>query len=130
MAKYIEPDPNSLNILNTGTEITGDISSNDNIRLDGILNGNVITKGKLVIGESGKVIGTINCKNSDILGVVEGKINVSDLLSLKSTAHIKGDIFTSRLAIEPGCIFTGTCKMGDEKQGGYNGENGDKTDEE
>jgi cytoskeletal protein CcmA (bactofilin family) len=113
MAKYIENEPNSHNTITSGTEIIGDINSNGDIRLDGILNGNINARGKLVIGESGKVTGIINCKNSDIYGIVEGKINVTELLSLKSSAQIIGDIYSNRLAIEPGCKFTGSCKMGD-----------------
>lgn len=116
MAKYVENEPNSHNTITTGTEIIGDIHSNGDIRLDGVLTGNVNIKGKLVVGESGKVKGIINCKNSDIYGIVEGKINVGELLSLKSPSQIKGDIVTNRLAIEPGCNFSGTCKMSDEKR--------------
>lgn len=111
MGKFVENEPNSHNTITTGTEITGDINSTGDIRLDGFLNGNVNSKGKLVIGESGKVTGTINCKNADIYGVVDGKVNVSELLSLKATARVTGDILTNRLAIEPGCNFTGNCKM-------------------
>jgi cytoskeletal protein CcmA (bactofilin family) len=119
MAKFIESEPNSHNTITVGTEITGDIVSNGDMRLDGVLNGNLTAKGKLVVGESGKVNGVINCKNSDIYGIVEGKLNVSELLALKATAQIIGDIITNRLAIEPGCRFTGSCKMTDEySQGG------------
>ena len=123
MAKFIENEPNSHNTITVGTEITGDIVSNGDMRLDGVLNGNLTAKGKLVVGESGKVKGVINCKNSDIYGLVEGKLNVSELLALKSTAQINGDIVTNRLAIEPGCRFTGNCKMTDEtSQGGRSDE--------
>jgi len=115
MAKFIENEPNSHNTITAGTEITGDINSNGDIRLDGSLNGNLNSKGKLVVGESGRVKGIINCKNSDIFGIVEGKINVSELLSLKSSAQVVGDIITNRLAIEPGCNFSGNCKMTEEK---------------
>lgn len=115
MAKFIENEPNSHNTITAGTEITGDIISNGDIRLDGVLTGNITAKGKLVIGESGRVKGVINCKNSDIYGYVEGKINVTELLSLKAAAQIAGDIVTNRLAIEPGCRFSGNCKMTDEK---------------
>lgn len=114
MAKFIENEPNSHNTITVGTEITGDIVSSGDMRLDGVLNGNLNAKGKLVIGESGRVKGIINCKNSDIYGIVEGKINVTELLSLKATSQILGDIITNRLAIEPGCKFTGNCKMTDE----------------
>lgn len=111
MGKFVENEPNSHNTITSGTEITGDINSNGDIRLDGYLNGNLNAKGKLVIGESGKVTGTINCKNADIYGIVDGKVNISELLSLKATGRVTGDIITNRLAIEPGCIFTGNCKM-------------------
>ncbi|MDR2040441.1 MAG: polymer-forming cytoskeletal protein [Bacteroidales bacterium] len=110
MAKLVE-EPVSHNTITNGTEIIGDINSNGDIRLDGLLKGNLNTKGKVVVGPTGNVIGTINCKNSDIFGKVEGKITVSDLLSLKSTANLKGDIITNKLSIEPGCKFTGTCSM-------------------
>ncbi|MDP4207414.1 MAG: polymer-forming cytoskeletal protein [Bacteroidota bacterium] len=116
MAKYIENEPNLHNTITAGTEIQGDIKAEGDIRLDGTLNGNLYTKGKLVIGESGRVLGEINCKNSDIFGFVEGKLNVADLLSLKATAQIIGTIVTNRLAIEPGCKFSGTCKMINESQ--------------
>jgi cytoskeletal protein CcmA (bactofilin family) len=127
MAKYIENEPNSHNTITSGTEIVGDINSNGDIRLDGVLTGNINAKGKLVIGESGTVTGIINCKNSDIYGIVEGEINVTELLSLKANAQVKGNIFTNRLAIEPGCNFSGTCKMGDETRGSNS--NSEETDE-
>ncbi len=111
MAKYIEPEQNSHNTITNGTEITGDVNSSGDIRLDGMLKGNLKTKGKVVIGSTGRVTGTIECKNSDIFGYVEGKIYVGELLSLKNTANVKGDIITNKLAIEPGCKFSGTCSM-------------------
>ena len=114
MAKYIENESTSHNTINSGTEIIGDINSNGDIRLDGVLSGNINAKGKVVVGESGKVKGIINCRNADVFGLVEGKINVSELLSLNATAQILGDIVTNRLSIEPGCKFTGNCKMIDD----------------
>jgi|OpeIllAssembly_1097287.scaffolds.fasta_scaffold577036_1 cytoskeletal protein CcmA (bactofilin family) len=106
-----EPDTNGINIVGVGTEISGDIVSNGDIRVDGSLNGKLNTKGKVVVGVTGKVKGEICCKNSDVEGYIEGKITVLQLLSLKATAQINGDIIVSRLAIEPGCKFTGTCDM-------------------
>lgn len=115
MAKYNEPETNTaINLIGAGTEITGDVNSNGDIRIDGTLNGNLKTAGKVVIGETGKVKGEIDCKNSEVLGQIEGKIKVGELLSLKATAKIFGDIVTKKLAIEPGSKFTGNCNMGDE----------------
>jgi cytoskeletal protein CcmA (bactofilin family) len=76
-----------------------------------LLAGNLKTKGKLVIGETGSIKGEITCKNTVVEGSVNGKITVSELLTLKATSSLKGDINTRRLAIEPGAKFTGNCNM-------------------
>jgi cytoskeletal protein CcmA (bactofilin family) len=113
MGKYNnnETESNGINIIDIGTQIKGNINSNSDIRIDGNLTGNITTAGKLVIGKSGIIAGEINCKNADISGKVEGKIISTELLSLKSTAIILGDIIVNRLAVEPGCVFSGNCKM-------------------
>ena len=113
MAKYNENEmtSNNINLIGQGTEITGDIICSGDLRIDGILSGNITSKGKVVVGETGKIRGEINCKNSDISGVIEGKVTVVELLSLKTTARVIGDITTSKLAIEPGSKFTGYCNM-------------------
>lgn len=116
MAKYNNETETAtaINLIGAGTEIIGDVNSNGDIRIDGTLKGNLKTAGKVVIGETGKVEGEINCKNSDVLGAINGKIKVGELLSLKATAKVFGDITTKKLAIEPGSQFTGNCKMSEE----------------
>ena len=113
MAKFNEPDNTTINLISIGTDITGDIKSNGDIRIDGSLTGNLNTKGKVVIGATGKVKGEINCKNSEVAGIIEGKIAVGQLLNLKASSKIHGDIVTSKLSIEPGAVFSGNCKMSD-----------------
>ncbi len=117
MAKYNNDTETTaaINLIGAGTEITGDVNSNGDIRIDGVLTGNLKTAGKVVIGETGRVNGEIDCKNSEVLGEIHGKIKVSELLSLKATAKIFGDIVTKKLAIEPGSKFTGNCNMGEEQ---------------
>lgn len=118
MAKYNEPETssNNINLIGFGTEIHGDITCNGDLRIDGILVGNIVAKGKIVIGETGKIKGEISCKNSDVSGFIDGKVTVVELLSLKSSSKVLGDIFTSRLAIEPGSKFTGYCNMSSENE--------------
>jgi cytoskeletal protein CcmA (bactofilin family) len=113
MAKFNEPDNTTINLISNGTDITGDIKSNGDIRIDGSLTGNLNTKGKVVIGTTGKVKGEVICKNSEIAGFLEGKIVVGQLLNLKASSKINGEIVTSKLSIEPGAVFTGNCKMSD-----------------
>lgn len=118
MAKYNETDNTTINLISNGTEITGDIKSNGDIRIDGSLTGNLSTKGKVVIGQTGKIKGEVICKNSEVSGQVEGKISVGQLLNLKASSKILGDIITSKLAIEPGARFTGTCSMTESEENG------------
>ncbi len=100
------------NHISAGTTITGDIETTGDIRLDGKLVGTIQSKGKVVIGEGGKLEGEILCTNANISGSVKGKVSVEELLSLQATANIHGDIETSKLSIEPGANFTGACSMG------------------
>lgn len=102
----------SINLLGSGTKINGDINSNGDFRIDGLLEGNIVISGKLVLGNTGRIEGNIQCTNADLSGEVKGTVNITETLTLKSTAKINGDIITSKLAIESGAVFTGTCNMG------------------
>lgn len=118
MAKNNDIEPAAINLISNGTDISGDIKSTGDIRIDGTLTGNLNTKGKVVIGVTGKVNGEVLCKNSEVSGSVEGKIIVSQLLILKASSKIQGDIATSKLSIEPGAKFTGNCKMSENDENG------------
>jgi cytoskeletal protein CcmA (bactofilin family) len=131
MAKFNETENPTINLISNGTDITGDVKSNGDIRIDGTLTGNLSTKGKVVIGPTGRVKGEVICKNSEVSGVIEGKISVGQLLNLKASSKILGDIATSKLAIEPGARFTGNCNMSDSEDNGgsVNSKGTDKTGE-
>ncbi|MGM0375203.1 MAG: bactofilin family protein [Bacteroidota bacterium] len=116
MAKTYEQPENKLpNMIGQGTKIVGDIETNGDIRIDGNIQGNINSKGKVVIGSNGLVKGEVVCSNADVAGTLEGKMNVSELLSLKTSSKLNGDIKTGKLNIEPGAIFTGTCSMGKQE---------------
>lgn len=102
----------AVNIIGVGTVITGDIQSKGDIRIDGTLKGAVKTSGKVVVGQAGIIEGDVDCNNADIAGTLNAKISVTQLLSLKATAKLTGDLVTNKLAIEPGAAFTGHCSMG------------------
>jgi cytoskeletal protein CcmA (bactofilin family) len=94
-----------------GTTIKGNITSLADFRLDGELIGNFFSEGKIVIGPAGSVIGDINCQNADIEGTFDGKMQVAELLSIKSKANIHGQVTVGKLAVEPGANFTASCNM-------------------
>ena len=94
-----------------GTTIKGDIISQADFRLDGELIGNFTSKGKIVIGPSGSITGDILCRNADIEGRFNGKIEVAEMLNVKSKAHITGEVITGKLSVEPGADFSASCIM-------------------
>ena len=107
-----ETGSSSINLIGNGTVIEGDIRSNGDIRIDGSVVGNVFSKAKVVIGSTGLVEGNINCQNADVSGTIKGKSTVNELLFLKSSSKLNGDIVTGKLVVEVGAAFTGSCNMG------------------
>ena len=100
------------NRIEKNTKIKGDITSEADFRIDGKLEGNVKTSGKVVIGREGLIKGKVECVNADIEGKFNGELHVSDLLSLKSSAVIEGTVTVAKLAVEPGATFNASCTMG------------------
>ncbi|RZK12637.1 MAG: polymer-forming cytoskeletal protein [Flavobacterium sp.] len=94
-----------------GTLIKGDIISQADFRLDGELVGNFSSKGKIVIGPAASVIGDIICKSADIEGKFDGKIEVKEILNVKSKASIHGEVICGKLSVEPGADFSASCFM-------------------
>jgi len=102
----------TINSIGEGTVLNGEIESGGDIRIDGILKGSVKVEGKLVLGPAGKIEGDVECENAIIAGELRAKIKSKNLLTLKASAKLYGDIFSGKLEIEPGAIFTGNCSMG------------------
>jgi cytoskeletal protein CcmA (bactofilin family) len=104
-------NPGKINSIMEGTSIEGEIKSDSNLRIDGRVKGTINVRGRLIVGQSGVIEGEVTCQSSDIEGTLLGKVNCQDLLSLKATAKLHGDINTKKLAIEPGAVCTGNCSM-------------------
>lgn len=101
------------NTIAQGTIIEGDLKSEGDFRIEGVINGTLITKGKVVIGTTGLVEGSLSCNNADIEGKIKGKLVVLETLSLRASANVYGDVQTSKLAVEPGATFNANCQMKD-----------------
>lgn len=102
---------NQQNRISQGTKLKGDITSEGGFRIDGQVEGIITSPNKIVIGKTGSIIGTLICNDADIEGKVEGKIEIKNLLSIKESAHIDGDVITGKLAVEPNATFNATCVM-------------------
>ena len=115
---------NSSNTIGKGTTIEGNLETYGNIRVDGRIVGNIITKSKLVLGQTSFVDGNVLAQNAEVLGEIKGKIEVTELLTLKPSSVIHGDIVTNKLIVETGAKFNGGCKMGNAMKEIKIGENG------
>ncbi|MBC8342966.1 MAG: polymer-forming cytoskeletal protein [Bacteroidetes bacterium] len=112
MKRNVEVNTNSFSTINASTRIVGEIHSDSDLRIDGNVEGNIQSKAKTVLGESAYIKGNINSQNADVSCTVIGNLYIEDLLKLNSTANIKGDIFTNKLIVENGAVFSGRCEMG------------------
>lgn len=111
------------NTIAKGSTITGDIVSDGDFRIEGTIEGNVKTPGKVVLGRTGIIKGTLTSANADIEGKFSGKLILTDTLSLKATAYVEGEVEVAKLAVEPGATFNATCVMkGTVKEMGNGGQ--------
>jgi cytoskeletal protein CcmA (bactofilin family) len=104
----------SATLVSAGTIVNGDLVSDNDLRIDGTINGNVSSSAKIVVGPSGYVEGNIEGHQADITGKVSGNITVKELLQLRGSSNVQGNIAAGNLQIEPSAIFNGQCRMGSE----------------
>lgn len=106
----------NVNILSEGTKLKGDLKSQSDIRIAGQIEGEAISKGKLIVTTTGKIIGNITSADADIAGKVEGEVKVSGKLTLRENAVIDGNIYTKTLIVEEGAQINGSCRMGEDSK--------------
>jgi len=103
---------NSATLISSGTTLKGDVKSENDLRIDGTIKGNVYSSSKIIIGPSGFVEGNIEGANADITGKVTGNISVKELLQLRAESNVNGNIAATKLQIDPTAMFNGKCQMG------------------
>jgi cytoskeletal protein CcmA (bactofilin family) len=110
--------PNSIisNRINHGTTIEGSIESDGDLRIEGVIKGTLRTKSKVAVGSTGLIEGDVHCKTADVEGRIVGDLEVSDVLTLKASAIVEGNIYTAKIVIENGARFDGVCNMGTKEK--------------
>jgi cytoskeletal protein CcmA (bactofilin family) len=103
---------NSATLISPGTVLKGDVKSENDLRIDGTIHGNVYSASKIIVGPSGFVEGNIEGANADITGKVTGNISVKELLQLRGASNVQGNILAVKLQIDPTAMFNGKCQMG------------------
>jgi cytoskeletal protein CcmA (bactofilin family) len=108
----LERGPHTATLISHGTVLEGDVKSDNDLRIDGTIRGNVRSSSKIIIGPTGYVEGNIEGAQADITGKVLGNIAVKDLLQLRAESRVDGNIIASKLQVDPAAIFNGQCQMG------------------
>lgn len=103
----------NINMISTGSTLSGTLQTKSDLRIRGTVDGRVTTEGSCIISESGLIKGDLQSKEADIAGTVEGEVSVDNKLILRKTARVEGDIVTKSLMVEEGAQIDGSCKMGD-----------------
>lgn len=102
---------NEVSRISTGTTIKGEISSPNDIRIDGRFEGRISSDGRVVVGDKAEIKGDIYCENLDFWGRLSGNLYVKDTLTLKDSSVVNGELHVKRLVVELGAHFDGSCKM-------------------
>lgn len=101
----------ALNALVKGTVIEGTVRCDSDLRVEGTIKGKLSCQSKVIIGPTGAVEGEIRCQNAVIEGRFKGTLYVTELLNVRETAEIDGDITTNKLIVQSGAKFNVACKM-------------------
>src|SRR5690606_39571567 len=99
------------NMIVGSTKLTGKVIAKNDFRIDGEFEGSLDCESKVIIGEQGKFEGDIKCQNAVVEGRFKGQLNVSDVLYVKESAEIYGEVVTGKLVVQSGSIFEVQCKM-------------------
>ena len=109
-----KPTSSSATLISAGTTLTGDVASQNDLRIDGTIKGNVKCSAKIIIGSTGFVDGNVDCVQADIVGKVQGNIVAKEILQLRGECNVTGNITAAKLQIEPTATFNGKCQMGSQ----------------
>lgn len=116
MAKHDTLQINEVSRISQATQVRGSLVSQTDIRIDGTFEGDLITAGKLVLGENASITGNVMCTNADIWGKIEGDFIAGDTVKFKEGASFTGHLKTIRICIEMGADFSGSCQIINEAE--------------
>jgi len=97
--------------LGKGTSFKGVITYEGSIRIDGKVEGEIVSQGILIVGESADIHSEISVGSLVCAGKISGNVQASEKVHLQSTATLNGSLNTPRLVIDQGVTFNGQCEM-------------------
>jgi cytoskeletal protein CcmA (bactofilin family) len=105
----------ALNSLVAGTKVEGSVQSANDIRIDGHIKGSLRCEAKVIIGPGGRIEGEVHCQHAVIEGNFDGKLFVKELLNIRETAKVTGEVRYSKLIVQPGAVLSGDVRLHSSK---------------
>lgn len=99
-------------LISAGTTLQGDLQSENDLRIDGTIHGNVSSQARVIVGPNGFVEGNIEGAQADVSGRVLGNITVKELAQLRAKCNVQGNITSVNLQVDAGAVFNGQSQMG------------------
>ena len=98
-------------VIGPSVKVEGDFAGQGDIIVQGIVLGNLKTKGHLDVGPDAKITADVEASSAHIAGEISGNITIKENLELESTAKVKGDVEVSLLSVEKGAQINGKISM-------------------
>ena len=96
------------NRISSGVSITGDVKFSSELVIDGEVEGNITSSGKLTVGTHATVVGDIRVGFVTVQGAVEGNVLATERCALQAGASLHGDVQSPRLAMDENASFVGS----------------------
>lgn len=98
-------------VIASGLAVKGDLNSDNDILVDGTVEGSIVTNGNLVIGQPASINGHLQARSITIAGQLKGDVNATEAVTLEASAHMEGNITSPQLSIAPGAYLRGKVTM-------------------
>src|SRR5258705_7301039 len=91
-------------LLDAQLSLTGDLETSGSLRIEGSLDGSVLSADSVVIGVGSKISGDIHAREVVVGGTITGNVNASERVELQATAVVTGDIHTGSILVQEGGV--------------------------
>lgn len=105
-------------VIASGLAVKGDLNSDNDILVDGTVEGSIVTKGNLIIGQPANINGNLQARSVTIAGQLNGDVDATEAVILEASAHLEGNVTAPQLSIASGAYLRGkvTMEMPEEAQ--------------
>ena len=103
--------PRTETLIGSDVSIKGEMSFDGSMRIEGKIEGKIASKGRVSFGQGAAIVAEVAVGQAKIEGTFKGNITAAERIELASTAHVLGDVRSTKLVISEGATFVGNCHV-------------------